>query len=312
MIRNEVHVFAPASIANVACGFDTLGFAIHRPGDDVIVRFSEKPGLHIVKIVGDGHSLPSDPEKNTAGVAAMEMMKYLEVSRGIEMEIYKGIPIGSGMGSSACSAVAGAFAVNELLGKPLSRKQLLPFALAGEAIASGGAIHADNVGPCLLGGMILVRSNDELDTVTIPVPEELYAAVVLPDLVILTSEARRILRKEIPMQEAIIQWGNVGGLVAGLMTRDFHLIGRSLKDVIVEPYRAPLIPNFYEVKDSAMRAGALGCSISGAGPAVFALCKGDEAAFKVAIAMQNAFESAGIRCERYISNINTHGVMRIK
>ncbi|MEM9936805.1 MAG: homoserine kinase, partial [Bacteroidota bacterium] len=212
-MRNEVHVFAPATVANVACGYDTLGFAIQRPGDDIIARFSSAPGLTISKIIGDGGKLPTEVEKNTAGVAALRLMEHLNVVQGIEMEIHKGIPIGSGMGSSACSAVAGALAVNELMGRPLTREELLPFALAGEAIASGGAIHADNVGPCLLGGILLVRSNKDLDTVNLDVPEELYAAVVLPDLQILTVEARNILRKEIPMGDAVTQWGNLGGMV---------------------------------------------------------------------------------------------------
>ncbi|MEM6628222.1 MAG: homoserine kinase [Bacteroidota bacterium] len=308
----DIHVFAPASVANVGCGFDTLGFSIHRPGDDIIVRYSSTPGLQITKITGDKGKLPLEPEKNTAGVAALRLMEYLGADKGVEMEIYKGIPIGSGMGSSACSAVAGALAINELFGKPLGKKELLPFALAGEAIASGGAIHADNVAPCLLGGMVLVRSNEEIDTIQIAVPQNLYAAVVLPNLQILTSDARSILRTEIPMKEAITQWGNVGGLVAGFMQENYELIGRSLQDVIVEPYRAKLIPHFYEVKQKAMENGALGCSISGAGPAMFALCKGDDIAFRVAIAMQRTFVKAQIECERYVSTINTLGAMRIK
>lgn len=311
-MRNEVHVFAPASVANVACGFDTLGFAILRPGDDVIARFSDTPGLTISRIKGDEGLLSTDPEKNTAGVAALAMMRAIGITRGIEMEIHKGIPIGSGLGSSACSAVAGVVAVNELLGRPLSKKELLPFALEGEALASGGAIHADNVGPCLFGGMILVRSNEDLDTVSIPTPDELYAAVVLPELQVLTVDARNILRKEIPMHDAVTQWGNLGGMVAGLMKGDYDLIGRSLHDVIAEPYRASLIPSFYAVKQAAMAAGALGCSISGAGPAVFALCKGDDTAFRVGIAMQYAFIENGIGAERYISMINSQGAVRIK
>lgn len=312
-MRNEVHVFAPASVANVACGFDTLGFAIQRPGDDVVARFSKKGSeLTISRITGDGGKLSLKAEENTAGVAALALMEHLGVVQGIELEIHKGIPIGSGLGSSACSAVAGAMAVNELMGRPLSKRQLLPFAVKGEALASGGAIHADNVGPCLLGGMVLVRSNKELDTVNIPAPEQLYAAVVLPEMEILTVDARNILRKEIPMSDAITQWGNLGGMIAGLMKSDYELISRSLQDVIAEPYRSKLIPCFYEVKQSALNAGALGCSISGAGPAVFALCKGDETAFRVAIAMQLVFKDAGIGAERFISPINTHGAQRIK
>lgn len=311
-MRNEVHVFAPASVANVACGFDTLGFAIHRPGDDIIARFATSPGLTISRITGDGGKLPKEPELNTAGVAALALMEHLGVVQGIEMEIHKGIAIGSGLGSSACSAVAGAVAINELMGRPLSKQELLPFALKGEAIASGGAIHADNVGPCLLGGIVLVRSNKDLDTVNIPSPENLFAAVVLPELQILTVDARNILRKEIPMKEAVVQWGNLGGMVAGLMQSDYDLIGRSIQDVIAEPYRSQLIPGFYQVKQAALNAGALGCSISGAGPAVFALCEGDDIAFQVGIAMQYAFIDAGIQAERFISSINSLGAQRIK
>ena len=311
-MKSDVHVFAPASVANVACGFDTLGFAILRPGDEMIVRLSKKPGLTIKKIHGDQGKLPLEPEKNTAGVAALALLEHLGFQGGIEMEIIKGIPIGSGLGSSACSAVAGALAVNELLDRPLTKKELLPFALKGEALASGGAIHADNVGPCLLGGMVLIRSNQDMDTVKIPVPEDLYVAVVLPELEILTVDARNILRKEIPLTDAITQWGNLGGMVAGFMKSDYELIGRSFEDVIAEPYRASLIPDFYKVKTAAMEAGALGCSISGAGPAMFALCKGDEVAFKVGIAMQQAFFRAGVGSERYISTINTLGAERIR
>jgi homoserine kinase len=311
-MRNEVHVFAPATVANVACGFDTLGFALLRPGDDVIVRFGQEPGLVISKITGDKGKLPLTPEKNTAGVAALALMEALGVVQGIEMEIHKGIPIGSGLGSSACSAVAGALAINELMGRPMSRQELLPFALKGEAIASGGDIHADNVGPCLLGGMVLVRSNKDLDTIQLPVPDRLFAAVVLPELEILTSEARSMLRKEIPMHEAVTQWGNLGGMVAGIMLADYALIGRSLQDVIAEPYRAVLIPGFFRVKQAALNAGALGCSISGAGPAVFALCETDEVAFKVGIAMQQAFADEGTPSERIISSINPLGAQRIK
>ncbi|MEM9987637.1 MAG: homoserine kinase [Bacteroidota bacterium] len=311
-MRNEVQVFAPATVANVACGFDTLGFALHRPGDDIVVRFSSKPGLSIKSIKGDDGKLPLEPKKNTAGVAAMSLMQHLGVIQGIEMDIEKGIPVGSGLGSSACSAVAAAVAINELMGRPLSRQELLPFALKGEAIASGGDIHADNVGPCLLGGMVLVRSNHDLDTIQLSVPDQLYAAVVLPKMEILTTQARSILRKEIPMSDAITQWGNLGGMVAGLSAGDYHLISRSLQDVIAEPYRADLIPGFYQVKQAALNAGALGCSISGAGPAMFALCEGDEIAFKVGMAMEQAFFDVGISAKRIISRVNPLGSQRIR
>ena len=308
----EVHVFAPATVANVAAGFDVLGFALHRPGDDITVRFDNGDGLRITAITGAAGDIPTAVEKNTAGIAAAALLEHLDLRRGVAMHIHKGIPAGSGIGSSASSAVAAVVAVSELGGRPLVRSELLPFALKGEAAASAGAIHADNVGPCLLGGMVLVRSNVDLDTVSLNVPDQLFAAVVLPELTILTSEARGVLRPAIPMADAITQWGNLGGLVAGLARSDYELIGRSLHDVVAEPYRAQLIPGFPEVREAALDAGALGCSISGAGPAVFALCRGDDLAFRTAIAMQAAFLEAGLPSERFVSSINPLGAQRLK
>lgn len=308
----DVEVFAPATVANVGCGFDVLGFAIHRPGDTVTAHPRAAPGLVIERIEGLSEGIPLEVSQNTAGVAAQALLDHLGESRGIGLIIDKGIPIGSGAGSSASSAVAAVVAVNELLGRPMERHALLPFALAGEAIASGGAIHADNVGPCLLGGIVLIRSNADFDTVPLDCPEHLFAAVVLPEHRILTTEARAILRPEIPMSDAITQWGNVGGLVAGLSKRDYALIGRSLVDVVAEPRRAALIPGFAEVRAAALDAGALGCGISGAGPAVFALCEGDDAAFRVAIEMQRGFREAGLRSDRFVSGINPHGALRVR
>lgn len=305
-------MFAPATVANVAVGFDVLGFALHRPGDDVTVRFDGGRGLRIVDITGHHVGIPRDVATNTAGIAGSALLAHLGERRGVQMAIRKGIPPGSGIGSSACSAVAAVVALNELLGRPLERMELMPFALEGEAAASGGAIHADNVGPCLLGGMVLVRSNRDLDTVSLPVPDQLFAAVALPRLQILTSEARAVLRPEIPMADAVAQWGNLGGLVAGLVQSDYALISRSLVDVVAEPFRAPLIPGFAQVRAAALAQGALGCSISGAGPAVFALCRGDLSAFEVAIAMQAAFTAAGLESERFVSSINPLGAQRIK
>lgn len=308
----DVEVFAPATVANVGCGFDVLGFAIHRPGDSVTAHRRPEPGLVIEEVRGLSEGIPLEVEANTAGVAAKALLDHLGEKSGVGLIIDKGIPIGSGAGSSASSAVAAAVAVNELFDRPLERKALLPFALAGEAIASGGAIHADNVGPCLLGGIVLIRSNQDCDTVSLNVPEHLFAAVVLPEHRILTTEARAILRKEIPMGEAITQWGNVGGLVAGLSQCDYPLIGRSMVDVIAEPRRAALIPGFDAVRSAAMEAGALGCGISGAGPAVFALCRGDQSAFAAALAMQRAFAGVGLPSKRFVSGINPHGAQRIR
>jgi len=304
----EIRVFAPATVANVACGYDVLGFAIDAPGDEILVRHSDKPGLRITAITGDNGKLPLEVMKNTAGVSAMDLLKHLGMTdRGIEMEIHKKMPFGSGLGSSAASAVAGAYAVNKLIGEPLSKKQLLPFAMTGEASADG-AWHADNVAPCLLGGIVFIRSNQELDIAQLPVPKNLWAAVVHPDIEILTKVAREILPKEIPLENATQQIGNLGGLICGLIQEDYGLISRSIHDVIAEPRRQKLIPEFYKAKRAAMAAGALGFSISGAGPSVFALCEGEEIALKVGAAVAKVFRALPLECQTYVSEINPRGV----
>ena len=304
----EVRVFAPATVANVACGYDVLGFAIDAPGDEIVVRHCDKPGLHITAITGDEGKLPKNPEKNTAGVAALDLLRHLGMTdRGIQMEIHKKMPFGSGLGSSAASAVAGAFAVNRLIGEPLSKKQLLPFAMAGEASADG-AWHADNVGPCLLGGIVFIRSNDELDVAQLPAPKNLWAAVVHPDIEVLTKVAREILPKDIPLVNATQQIGNLGGLLCGIIQEDYGLISRSIHDVIAEPRRQKLIPEFYKAKRAALGAGALGFSISGAGPSVFALCEGEETARKVGEAISKVFTAIPLGNQVYVSKINPHGV----
>ncbi|MGB0993584.1 MAG: homoserine kinase [Akkermansiaceae bacterium] len=307
-LQKEIRVFAPATVANVACGYDVLGFAINEPGDEVVVRWSEKPGLRITKVTGDDGKLPTAPEKNTAGVAALDLLRHLGMlDRGIEMEIHKKMPFGSGLGSSAASAVAGAYAVNKLIGEPLTKKQLLPFAMTGEASADG-AWHADNVGPCLLGGIVFIRSNQELDVAQLPVPKQLYAAVVHPDIEILTKVAREILPREIPLENVTQQVGNLGGLICGIIQEDYGMISRSIHDVIAEPRRQRLIPEFYRVKRAAMSAGALGFSISGAGPSVFALCEGKSTAKAVSKAMGDVFTSTDLGHQCYVSPINQQGV----
>lgn len=308
---NEIRVFAPATVANVACGYDVLGFAIDAPGDEIVVRHSDEPGLRIIKITGDNGKLPLEAEKNTAGVAALDLLKHLGMlDRGIEMEIHKKMPFGSGLGSSAASAVAGAYAVNCLIGEPLTKKQLLPFAMAGEASADG-AWHADNVGPCLLGGIVFIRDNQELDIASLPVPQNLWAAVVHPDIEILTKVARGILPAEIPLANVTQQIGNLGGLICGLIQEDYGMISRSVHDVIAEPRRQKLIPEFYKAKRAALAAGALGFSISGAGPSVFALCEGEQSAKKVGAVVSKVFSDIPLGNQLYISKINTQGVRRI-
>jgi len=305
----SVRVFAPASVANVAVGYDILGFALNGPGDEIVAGFSEDPGLKITRISGDGGKLPYFPEKNTAGLAAIKLLEHLGLQdRGIYLEIHKKMPFGSGLGSSAASAAGAVMAVNELLGSPLSKRELLPFAVLGEQVADG-AYHADNVAPSLLGGIILVRSNSTLDVHALPVPEKFHAAVVYPEVEILTREARSILSREVALEKFIEQSGNLAGFLIGLYQSDYDLIGRSLQDVVIEPQRARLIPHFREVKKNALGAGALGCSISGAGPSIFALCDDPQIARQAGEVMSAVFEQHNIRQHLFISKINPNGAI---
>ncbi|MCB0632321.1 MAG: homoserine kinase [Saprospiraceae bacterium] len=308
-MSNSIRVFAPASVANVAVGFDILGFALDKPGDEIKVGFSDQQGLRITAITGADGKLPLVVEKNTAGFAAQQLLKHLNKEDiGIDMEIHKKMPFGSGLGSSAASAAAGVVAVNALLGYPLNKQELLHFAVLGEQIADG-AYHADNVAPSLLGGMILIRNNSDLDVHQLPIPDDLYAAVVHPDVEVLTKDARDVLSDQVCLKKCIEQGGNLAAFILGLMNSDFELISRSLHDVIIEPQRAQLIPNFYDVKEAAVTAGALGCSISGAGPSIFALCQGEETGRAVGQAMQSVFSRAGIENQLYLSNINRDGAV---
>lgn len=307
----EIKVFAPASVANIAVGYDIMGFALEAPGDEIIVRFAPKPGLQITKITGANGKLPYEAEKNTAGFAALKLLEHLgETERGIEMEIHKKMPFGSGLGSSAASAVAGVMAINELLGCPLDKQALLPFAVLGEQIADG-AYHADNVAPSLLGGITLIRNNQELDVHQLNVPRGTFATVVHPDVKILTKEARDILSKEVSLEQHILQSGNLAGFIVGLYQSDFDLISRSLQDVIIEPQRARLIPHFDKVKDAVLKTGALGCSISGAGPSIFALSNNRLIAENAAAEMARVFHDYGIENQVYTCPINQEGAIKL-
>jgi homoserine kinase len=305
-----IKVFAPASVANVAVGYDILGFALDKPGDEIIVRFCNKPGLQITRITGANGKLPMEIEKNTAGFAAQRLLEHLgEEKRGIEMEIHKKMPFGSGLGSSAASAVAGVMAINELLKGPLDKRALLPFAVQGEQIADG-AYHADNVAPSLLGGITLIRSNAELDVHRLHVPRGTYATVIYPEVEVLTKDARGILSNQVTLEQHIQQSGNLAAFIVGLYKSDFALIQRSLQDLIIEPQRAQLIPHFYAVKEAALLAGALGCSISGAGPSIFALSQNSLIAAQVGEAMQKVFTDQQIRNQLFISEINQEGAIK--
>ena len=302
----SIKVFAPATVANVACGFDIFGFAVDAPGDEVIVRKRDDKQIIITKISGDEGKLTYDASKNAVTVPILAYLKKTGIEQGFDLELHKKMPLGSGLGSSSASSVAGVFAVNEILGKPFPTKSLLPFSMEGERIACGSA-HADNVAPALMGGFVVIRSYNPLDIFNVPTPSELFVTIVHPDIEVNTKDARYILRNEVSMKNTIAQMGNVAGMIAGLMQSDYDLIARSMVDFIIEPVRAILIPEFWEVKNAALEAGALGCSISGAGPSVFAFSKGLETAEKVAMAMKIAFEKASIHCEAYVSGVNQQG-----
>lgn len=305
-MNKPVRAFAPATVANVSCGFDVFGFAVHEPGDEVEIVLTDTRDVTIKTITGDNDLLPRDPFKNTASVAVMEFLRAIRNETGVEISLYKKLPLGSGMGSSAASAVAALVAVNHALGNPLSRKELLPFAVEAERIACGSA-HADNAAPSLLGGFVLIRSQDVLDVISIPVPDNLVCVLAHPQIEIKTRTARQVLKQTISLKDATTQWGNAAAMVAGLMKADYNLIGRALHDVVAEPFRSVLIPGYDTIKSDALNAGALGCGISGSGPTIFALCNGMEAAQKVSAAMQSSFSSIGHQGEFYISRINTEG-----
>ena len=302
---NEIKLFCPATIANLSCGFDVLGLCLTTAGDEMIIRKSDIKGVRITKIVGA--NLPLETEKNVSGVAALAMLEEVETKFGFEIEIYKNIKAGSGIGSSAASSAGAVFGINELLGRPFTRKELVKFAMQGEKLASGNA-HADNVAPCLLGGFTLVRSSNPLDIIKIDSPSELYATVVHPQIELKTSDARSVLKQTVSLKSAITQWGNVGGLVAGLYTNDYELIGRSLHDEIIEPVRSMLIPGFDLIKKTAYENGALGSGISGSGPSIFALSKGAATAEKIAKAMSKVYDEMNLPYEIHVSKVNPDGV----
>ena len=304
-IMNEIKIFSPATVANVSCGFDVLGFCLDSVGDHMVIRKTDKKGIHITKI--EGFDLPYETELNVAGVSALAMYNAIDVDFGFEIEIYKNIKPGSGIGSSAASAVGSVFGMNELLGRPFNKTQLTEFAIKGEAFASK-CEHADNLAPALFGRFTLVKSVSPLQILEIPSPDDLYATIIHPQIEIKTSESRAMLPKEVALQDAIAQWANLGSLIHALHTSDYELIKNSLHDVIVEPHRSKLIPHYDDVKTSTINAGALGCGISGSGPSIFTLSKGLETANKVKEAMQSVYSKSGIAFDIHVSKINTEGV----
>jgi homoserine kinase len=298
--------FAPATVSNVACGFDVLGFALEAPGDEVTATLTPS-GVRIESIDGDGGRLPRDTAKNTAGVAALALLTKLGERRGVALRIRKGLPLSSGLGGSAASAVAAVVAVDSVVGANSPIETLLACALEGERLGAGSA-HADNIAPCLCGGFVLVRRPQPPDVIRLPIPRDLVAVVAHPDLEIETARARAMLGATVPLADAVRQWANLGALVDGLHRQDFSLISRSLEDTIAEPRRAPLVPGFALIKRAASDAGALGCSLSGSGPSLFALCVGRDTATRVARAMNVAIKAhIGGAPQIYVSAIAARG-----
>lgn len=302
-----IKVFAPATVANVACGFDVIGLALDEPGDEMIVSRKSTPGITISNIEG-APNLSREVSRNVAGVALQAFMQELgQPELGLDIQIKKNIQPGSGIGSSAASAAGAVAAANFLLGQPFTQEKLVRFAMEGERLASGTA-HADNVAPAIMGGFTLVRSYQPLDIIRLNTPEDLWITVIHPQIEVKTSDAREILKQQVQLKDAIRQWGNVGALVAALYTNNYGLISRALEDVIVEPVRAILIPAFYELKLKGKEAGALGGGISGSGPSVFMMSRGEETARKVATVMDQVYLPMGVDYKIYVSRINTQGV----
>lgn len=304
--NKTIHAYAPASIGNVSCGFDVMGMAVDAPGDEVFLSLNDSGTVTIKDIQGDNGKLPRNAAENTAGVAVIEFLKAIDSKHGAEITLIKNLPLGSGMGSSAASAVAAVVAVNHALGEPFLKADLLPFVMQAEFVACGSA-HADNAAPSLLGGLILIRDNHPLDIIEIPTPDDLMCVLVHPHVEVKTRDARQVLKSSVPLKDAITQWGNTAALVAGMMKPDYELIGRSLQDVVAEPVRSVLIPGFHSIKQAAIDAGALGCGISGSGPTMFSFCKGKAIADSVGVAMQQQFTRVGLQSEVYVSKVNKEG-----
>lgn len=307
-MKSGIKVIAPASVSNLACGFDILGMALDVPCDELIGRWVHSPGIHLT-ITGQKQNLPTDPNQNIAVVAANALLKYLgEEKRGLEMKMHKHIRAGSGIGSSASSAVASVFLINEMLNKPLEKRELISFALEGERIASGVTV-GDNVIASLMGGLILIRDIETLDFHRIYPPPGLFTAILLPDIIIDTLASRGALKPTVPLPASIHQSANLGAFVIGMHNADLDLIRRSMHDDIIEPQRMGMIPHFGTIKETAMRMGALGCSISGAGPAVFAFCQERLLAENIADAMLRIYTSNKLEARTFVSPINLQGAV---
>jgi homoserine kinase len=298
-------IFVPATVANVSCGFDSLGFAVETVGDEMTFTKTVEKGVKITAITGA--DLTYDIDQNAASAVVKKILTEANASFGISITIHKGFAPGSGLGSSAASAAGAAFGTNQLLGNPFSKLELTKFAMFGEEVACGTPI-ADNVSAAIFGGFVLVRSYTPLEIIKLPVPTALRIVAIHPQIEVKTKDARAVLPKEISLKDAVTQWANVGGLISGLYSDNYTLISNSLVDIVVEPARKKLIPFFDQVKNSALKAGALGAGISGSGPTIFALCEGDEVAENVYKNIEESYKNTGIDFELFISKINQEGI----
>jgi len=302
---DKIKLFAPATVANLSCGFDVLGCCLDGVGDEMIISKNSEQKLRITKITGQ--DLPLEVNANVAGVSAKALLAELGEKQGFDIEIKKNIKAGSGIGSSAASATGAVFGINQLLGEPFSTNELIKFAMEGERLASGNA-HADNVAPALLGGFSLVKSYEPLEILSLPSLPELRMLILHPLIELKTRDSRSIIKQNVELKKAISQWGNLAALVSALYTQDYDLLGRSLKDEIIEPVRSILIPYFDDLKALASANGALGFGISGSGPSVFALCKGDIVAEKVKAEFQEFYQDKNIDFDLHLSKINPEGI----
>ena len=305
----EIKVFSPARVANLSCGYDILGVCLDNVGDEITVKKTRKKGITIKKVTGE--KLSTDISINVAGVSASALLNETKVDCGFEIEIHKGIKSGSGIGSSAASSAGSVYAINKLIGEPYTNKELIKFAMCGEMAASDSK-HADNVAAILLGGFTFVRNSIENDYFKLNTPPEIVFTVIHPKIVLKTKDSRAVVKKQVSMKDVIEQSANLGAFVSGLYTENYNLIGRSIKDIIIEPLRSVLIPKFQEIKSASISTGALGCGISGSGPSVFAMSKGLTTAKNVGNSMKKIYDSLDLDYDVHISFVNNKGIKIIK
>lgn len=301
-----IKAYAPASIGNVIVGFDVLGLAVQEPGDEVGVKFNDNQKTQIISIEGDNGKLPKDADKNTAGIAVNAFLRKLDSRQGIDIHLKKNLPLGSGLGSSAASAVAAVVAANKLFDEPFTKTALLPFLMEAEAVASGSA-HADNIAPCLLGGLVITLSNSPVQVKQLPFLKDAWIVLTKPNVEVLTKQARMLLKDSVPLNNVVSQFSNLGGFISSLYENDVDLMRQSMQDYIAEPVRAQLIPGYMQIKDIARQNNAIACGISGSGPTMFALTETKKEADNLSEQFQQAFQEINIGCLNYVTQVSEEG-----